>query len=70
MLGSPTMALNIEGSRFKSAFGKLEPPSKTIKRKSFAQTSTRRNKKPIGFFDSQKINVAQLSQGGEQNRED
>ena len=55
MLGKPTMALSIEGSRFKSAFGKLEPPSRSINLKTFAQTSTRR--KPISFFDSQKIDA-------------
>ena len=54
------MALSVEGSRFKSAFGKLEPPSWSINLKPLAKTSAKRNYKPISFFESQKLDPAQF----------
>jgi len=48
-------SVGISNNSTRYVLGKHEPPSKSNERKSFAQTSTRRNKKPIGFFDFKKI---------------
>ena len=54
MLGPSTMATSIEKSRFKSAFGKLEPVNvKRLNPK--ALNYNRRANKMISFFDSQRI---------------
>jgi len=64
------MALSVEGSRFKSAFGKLEPPTRSINLKHLTKTSAKRHYKPISFFESQKLDPAQFYQGGEQIGDD
>jgi hypothetical protein len=43
MLGPPTMNITIEGSRFKSSFGKLEPATRRLNNKAIAQPQQRRN---------------------------
>ena len=60
MLGNPVMGTSIEGSRFKSAFGKLEPPAP--KRLHPKVLNRREIRKPISFFDSQRIDRNQLYQ--------
>ena len=58
MLGPAVMATNVEKSRFKSSFGKLEPVAvKRVQPKVQRRTDTR---KLVSFFDSQRIDRSQL----------
>ena len=55
------MAISVEKSKFKSAFG--EPARVQPKRLHPKALNKARRGKPISFFDSQRINRAQLYQG-------
>lgn len=60
MLGPPSMVISIESSRFKSAFGQLEPVVKRAPPKT--ATNRRFHRKPVSFFDSQRIDPSQFYQ--------
>ena len=66
MLGPAVMATSFESSKFKSAFGKLEPVAvKRLHPKAQRRGETR---KLVSFFDSQRIDRSQLyNTNGEQS---